>query len=56
MTPSAFDEKGPVNVGPLPSTYREFHVSLNPLNALFWQTIFQPIGVLRPEIFTRARD
>jgi len=38
------------------TTYREFHVSLDPLKCTFWHTIFQPIGVLRPKMFTRAID
>ena len=36
--------------------YREFHVSLVPLKCTFLDTISRPSGVLRPEIFTLARD
>jgi len=38
------------------TTYREFHVSLNPLKCTFWQTIFQPVGGAAPwNFYTRYR-
>ena len=36
--------------------YREFHVSLDPLNGLFGKTIFRPLEGASIQIFTRARD
>ena len=51
--PPAFNKKS----GELLSTNGlEFHVSLDPLKCTFWHTIYRPLRVLRPEIFTRARD
>jgi len=34
----------------------KFHVSLDPLKCTFLADYFSPSGVLRPEIFTSARD
>jgi len=33
------------------TSYREFHVSLNPLKCTFWPTIFRPLGGASPSNF-----
>ena len=52
--PPTFDEKSPVNFGPLTAwNYIEF----GPTKMHFLGILYLgPQGVLRPEIFTRARD
>jgi len=43
--------------GELRSTNNKvFLARIEPPKWIFWETIFQPLGVLRPEIYTRARD
>jgi len=34
----------------------DLEVELYPLSRLFWKNVFQPLGVLRSEIFTRATE
>ena len=52
--PPAFDEKSPVNFGPL--TAWNYMWVWTHWNALFARLYFSPYEVLRPENFTRARD
>jgi len=43
--PPAFDEKSPVNFGPL-TAWNYNHVSLDPLKCTFWETISALEGTL----------
>ena len=51
--PSAFNEKSPMNFGPV---ITENYVSLNPLKLHFRETIFRPLGGAAPQILTRTTD
>ena len=52
--PSAFYETDPVNFGP---RIPEIGCEIGPTKMHFWVILYLgPQGVLRPEIFTRARD